>query len=1151
MLTFIAQTMRRNLILSASIAQSGVMLGLWLIAACVFALSSSGRIDMIDGQYKYEVSQSLALHHDVKLRDNVLLSLMGNPENPVSFYPLGSSIPAVIPVALALGGELTPQAREHAQFLWTLTIALIGALLAPTMFYAWRGLGFSIRTSALWSGVTCFATMIWPLASSSFDHVEHAWFLLLSALLAYRSTEGQQVRRAVLSGLCFSAVLHYQPAYVVLLPALLLTSADFKEKKLSAAIRSPLWIFIGAIPGMLALAAYNYYRFGSPLALLHPTQEHPPIWGNTLLGALTLTISPGKGIFLFSPVVLIALLGLRAAWSENRRLAVMVASLTGVHFVLVSSLLFAGGDWCWGPRYLVTTLPLLCLLLPYGMKLLDKRIAWILITLSMTIQLLGLSIDHHRFFFNHNLTPFFWANNPTFYFSNSQLMDRPRELLQRSPEHFSAFSSGPYRELITYAPFGPPPQFLSNSRDWAKQFAVFHLPRPWPLWMSRLPSELRFINVTPWVAAFLGMGALGGFLILWILARVEPRPRIAAPIADANLIAYSPTHKPLPSPGPIAISQETSMGARTAPGKLSLHWLFLFACATFAFWSTTQHWMGGLLLELRSLAFPTLGAYVAWTAYALWGALAIFCLAAYLYQRLNRNDWDGFYHSNRLRILWGTAAAVFMLSWIFRVVLFDRAPFTDDETAYLFAAKILQQGHLWLDSPLHSSFYDRVFIINDGRMMTQYYLGWPVILAVARTLHLQDVINPLFCALSVIPLALLLERYCRPAAVMAGLICYGSSMMILISAAGLLAYTSCLFFLLWYTFLNIRIAEDVHVRWLTILLAVSVGAIAFFIRPSSTVLVGTGTTIYALSRLLRGNEPGNSKKLMLWAGAATFYAAAFLLINRELFGDFFTTGYQRLREFSLANGYQFINVPIYSYEFGMLNPRTLLSSLASALQRLTTDLLGWPLAALLFLPLAFLNRRLWPHALAVAAVILVHVALYDFGTDTYGPVHFLESVGALIVLIAFGIQRMANTLQGALSNSALRFNADRMLISVFIAIAVGAWSTFFSLRTLNAAVAAAAVNRPLQAAEKLEGASMVFYSKPFTFQDDIAPLLSFVFFAPATHPALGDKILWVNDLGDDKNQNLIKEFPDRHAYRLQWTKSGLPVFTPIAASAIP
>lgn len=501
----------RNPFIGAPAGRSVLLgMGLWLVVLAVYAWTSTGRIDFIDAQFKFETSASLVDHGDTLLRDPYLIALLDNPKRPFAPYPLGSPLTG-IPLA-TIGLWLSPDSREIAQFLWSLTSAFFGALIAPTLFFVWRGLGLSQRSALSWALAVSFGTLLWPLASSSFDQAQQAWLLLVAVILAEKASATERQGLAFAAGAVFSAILHYQPAYIVLLVPLTFcllwrpsNSADLLK------LRIPLLVVLGAAPGIVALLAYNVYRFGSPFMLALSTGSIP-LLDNPVLGALVLTVSPGKGIVFFSPIVLVVFLGIRPLWRLRPRLLLLVGGVTALQFVLVASLSFPAGDWCWGPRYLVTTLPLVALLLPFGALHLRRKFTVLLLALSVAIQILGLTVDHQRFFRERGLEDHFWLHNQAFYFRESQLIARVEELLDQDvPSGFAYFSSGP-SPLLTYAPFGPPSKLVPSSRLWMRQFAMYYLPRPWPLWMARIRAENRPFNPLIGTIILGGVGLFGALI---------------------------------------------------------------------------------------------------------------------------------------------------------------------------------------------------------------------------------------------------------------------------------------------------------------------------------------------------------------------------------------------------------------------------------------------------------------------------------------------------------------------------------------------------------------------------------------------------------------------------------------------------------------
>jgi hypothetical protein len=124
----------------------------------------------------------------------------------------------------------------------------------------------------------------------------------------------------------------------------------------------------GALPAALALAAYNAACFGSPFATGYRfLGRFPEIssYGVTGFGAprldalYGLTLSPFRGLFVYSPFLLLALPG----WRELRRAHAAESRLCLVAFVAQLLLISGWHDWkggaALGPRNLLVALPFL------------------------------------------------------------------------------------------------------------------------------------------------------------------------------------------------------------------------------------------------------------------------------------------------------------------------------------------------------------------------------------------------------------------------------------------------------------------------------------------------------------------------------------------------------------------------------------------------------------------------------------------------------------------------------------------------------------------------------------------------------------------------------------------------------------------------
>ena len=147
-------------------------------------------------------------------------------------------------------------------------------------------------------------------------------------------------------------------------------------------------LFAASALGVVLSAATNRYRFGNWLSAGYVGGEaftHP-----LLLGLRDLLFSSGESVFIYSPLFIVAVVGIRQSWRCARPQTLL---LTGG--IVGQLLLFAGWyDWrggiAWGPRFLVPLTPFFVLLmLPLMHEWLFVRRGWRRLLL---IGLAGLSI---------------------------------------------------------------------------------------------------------------------------------------------------------------------------------------------------------------------------------------------------------------------------------------------------------------------------------------------------------------------------------------------------------------------------------------------------------------------------------------------------------------------------------------------------------------------------------------------------------------------------------------------------------------------------------------------------------------------------------------------------------------------------------------
>ena len=119
------------------------------------------------------------------------------------------------------------------------------------------------------------------------------------------------------------------------------------------------------------VAWYNYARFGGILKTGYHLVDFSKIDGffsftpfYLLTGLYGLLLSTGRGLILFLPTAVLALVALKRFSRTHRNEALLFTALIGLHLLFFSGYINWDGGSSWGPRFLLVTVPFL--VLPLG-----------------------------------------------------------------------------------------------------------------------------------------------------------------------------------------------------------------------------------------------------------------------------------------------------------------------------------------------------------------------------------------------------------------------------------------------------------------------------------------------------------------------------------------------------------------------------------------------------------------------------------------------------------------------------------------------------------------------------------------------------------------------------------------------------------------
>ena len=358
--------------------------------------------------------------------------------------------------------------------------------------------------------------------------------------------------------------------------------------------------------------------------------------------------------------------------------------------------------------------------------------------------------------------------------------------------------------------------------------------------------------------------------------------------------------------------------------------------------------------------------------------------------------------SDRAWMIGGAAAGVLLPALIQALVL-RGAPVTDDSMVYALAAEILASGHLTLPSPPDKLFWDNVFLVNDGRLYTQYMLGWPALLAPWGVIDGHRWANACYTGLLIPGLFLCARQLVGSRLARVTVALALSSPMLMIAGATQMSHTTCTLAITWTVWAWLKTRQRPESWWPPALLALGVCA-SVFIRANVGVTMLTPLVLSWLWSWWRG--PRRPSQLVTFGAIALAGAGLFFWINASVYGHPLSLGYARSWAYSLENGLRYTPW-VYEVRGGpdlsILYPSRYISTLPGALLHLNFVLLGWPLSYLFATKLSG-ERATTRHLLAMLASFLaLHIFATSPGVEVFAPVHFFELCVPLLLLTAIGL----------------------------------------------------------------------------------------------------------------------------------------------------
>ncbi|HSL49035.1 MAG TPA: glycosyltransferase family 39 protein [Candidatus Deferrimicrobiaceae bacterium] len=474
------------------------------------------------------------------------------------------------------------------------------------------------------------------------------------------------------------------------------------------------------------------------------------------------------------------------------------------------------------------------------------------------------------------------------------------------------------------------------------------------------------------------------------------------------------------------------------------------------------------------------------------------------------------------------SAAVFGLVTVARYELLGDTAITDDENVYSFMARTFASGRLYLPSmpaPVRP-FFDNHFLVNDGKWYGIYFPGHPALLALGERLHLMHWVPAVSATLTVLLTFAVGRRVFGQRAALLALPLLAVSPFFILSSATLLAHSTAGLLLMAFVYAALRVLEHPErgVWWLAAAVVLSGAGLT---RPLSAAAFAVPWLIVLATTLRRA-------RARVWSGAALFClvgAASVGLLaayHVALSGDPLTTGY-----------HTFSQINRFTFTLGALvapAPYPSLFELGYTLARLNFWLFGWPVS-LAFLPFFRRSREGVALLLAPAAVVLLFALTTVPSINVVGPVHYAELIAPLVLVSASGIEELALWVRTRLNVSAGR------VLALPIAATLCALVLYVPLYVGSLSAMASIARAPYDLVEAARLDHAVVFVRSLGALD--FPPWSWAYYPRNPSPALADRVLYVRDLGEERNRELIRFLPDRAPFWMG-VRGGQLVLVPLA-----
>ena len=333
------------------------------------------------------------------IRKRVLVEVNGNI---YSIYPVFSSVLATpiyfVPFVLGAFDPIyeSPHSKDILEQVWFIPYlgkftASILASFSVLIFFNIMKLKFPDRNAMKYAICFGLGTSVWSINSQGlYQHPANQLFLLLSIYFLLIGKKPGLFTS--LAGLSLALAVLARPISILFASVIVIYVLIDRRKYF-------IHLIGGTILPTLLLLTYNFTHFQSIFETGYGEEAYQ--WtGNVFEGIAGILISPGRGLFIFSPFLIFGFIGMYKLLKNNVKDRLMIALGMGtiIHMLTITRWHgWYGSDWSY--RLLVDMVPFIMLFIPYSGISYGKyknRIFKALVIYSIFIQFLGASTFRSR-----------------------------------------------------------------------------------------------------------------------------------------------------------------------------------------------------------------------------------------------------------------------------------------------------------------------------------------------------------------------------------------------------------------------------------------------------------------------------------------------------------------------------------------------------------------------------------------------------------------------------------------------------------------------------------------------------------------------------------------------------------------------------------